>query len=336
MFGHYAIHPAGLMSALVTDVSLHRNWRPTGALPRCKNARQEKRFRILKMPDFILLGAVKAGTTSLFHYLGQHRQITMSRMNWPRYFHIESGEPDFQSRQRKYGNALLEQSVRRYRMMCNRRIPRTWEAYRAQWPKPETDVIFGEVSPTYLHDPAVAPAILRRLPKVKLLMVLRNPVERAYSHYLMDFREGWEREPDFGKVLREEPFGIDDFWWGARHNLRHGLYSQRVEEYLQLFPRDQIKILMHDDYRASAQNFLHDIFAFLGVDTGAEIDVAARHNVGVLRLHTKDPASGQTKRVEATPPSLPSKLKRELQDFFRPDVLRLQQLIGKDLTPWLQ
>ena len=288
------------------------------------------------MPDFIVLGAVKAGTTSLYHYLGQHPQIIMSRMNWPRYFHIENGEPDFRTRQQRYGNALLEESIGRYRMMCNRRIPRTWDAYQAQWPSPQTGVMHGEVSPTYLHDPAVAPGILRRLPKVKLLMVLRNPVERAYSHYVMDFREGWEREMDFGKVLSAEASRIDDFWWGARHNLRHGLYSQRVAEYLQLFPRDQIKILLHDDYKASAQNFLRNIFEFLGVDPDAEIDVTGRHNVGVVRFRTKDAASGQEKRIEAAPPSLPDQLRRELQDFFRHDILRLQQLIGKDLSSWMQ
>jgi len=133
---------------------------------------------------------VKAGTTSLYNYLDQHPKIQMSSWNWPRYFHVADGPPDFQSLSGRYGTALRAESEQRYALMCPPRIPRTIKQYEALWPGEESDLVRGEVSPTYLHDAEVCGRIFRRLPEARLLVVLRNPVERAYSHFVMDRRFG--------------------------------------------------------------------------------------------------------------------------------------------------
>ena len=285
------------------------------------------------MPDFIVIGAVKAGTTSLFHYLKQHPSIRMSAINWPRFFHVDGTAPDFESRQKSHGSELAEVSLKRYSNICNPRIPKTFEQYLSLWPKSVEEYCQGEVSPTYLHDPAVAPRILRRLPKVKLIVVLRQPVDRAYSHYIMDVRAGWEKELSFVKVIKEEPYKIDDFWWGHRHNIRHGLYTARVAEYLQLFHRDQLLFLRYEDLKNQPEIFFKRLFAFLQLDTSVSIDTSVKHNPGLL--HYRKEGSDTTDIHTMRPSELPNRFHGELTEFFRSDILALQDLIGQDLSDWL-
>jgi hypothetical protein len=118
------------------------------------------------MPDFIVIGAVKAGTTSLHHYLGQHPGIQMSLQNWPRFFHVDNPSPDFDKLKAKYGNSLLSESLWRYKLMCHPGIPKTFNAYKQMWPKHKKDQSHGEVSPTYLYDASVPAKIPNRLPNI--------------------------------------------------------------------------------------------------------------------------------------------------------------------------
>ncbi|NKB33208.1 MAG: hypothetical protein GKR91_08925 [Pseudomonadales bacterium] len=285
------------------------------------------------MPDFIVIGAVKAGTTSLYHYLGQHPAIQMSSVNWTRFFHVDGDPPDFKTKEKTYGTELLQSSVNRYKNMCNPRIPTSIEDYLSLWNSETEGHCLGEVSPTYLHDPAVAPRIHARFPKIKLIAVLRHPVDRAYSHFVMDAREGWEKEMDFRKVIANEPYQIDDFWWGKRHYLRHGLYSSRIAEYLQLFSRDQLLVLRYDELNSQPEQFFEKLFEFLGVDKKHEVDTSIKHNAGLLRYRKQGEDKNKLYKFRA--PELPSKFRSELTNFYREDIVKLQSLFGMDLSDWL-
>jgi hypothetical protein len=112
-------------------------------------------------------------------------------------------------------------------MVIPDRIPRDMQQYESLWAG--NTVIRGEVSATYLHDPGVCARIAARASETKLLIVLRAPVERAYSHFVMDRRKGWESIADFGTALDNEPDDTVNFWWGRRHYIRHGLYADIVK-----------------------------------------------------------------------------------------------------------
>ena len=288
------------------------------------------------MPDFIVIGAVKAGTTSLYHYLGQHPEIRMSRENWPRFFHVEGGEPDFDRLEATYGKALLAESQRRYRLMCHPGVPRTLEAYEAMWPAEDRPRLRGEVSPTYLHDAAVPERVRRRFPDVRLIAVLRQPAARAYSHYVMDVTKGWLPRENFADTLKREPVGVDEFWWGLRHCYRHGLYARSVARWIEIFGPRQMKICLYDDLAANPGQFVRDLFDFIGVDPDGAVDVRSRYNQSLMPA--PGPGKGEGEGGPATfvkAPPLQAEAHRLLTDLFRPEIMRLQELIGRDLSVWL-
>jgi len=309
-------------------------------------------------PSFIVLGAVKAGTTSLYNYLGQHPEIEMSNWNWPRYFHVADGAPNFASLEAQYGHEYRAESEGRYAMMIPDRIPRDMSQYESLWTG--NTAIRGEVSPTYLHDAGVCARIAARAPETKLLIVLRAPVERAYSHFVMDRRKGWESIADFGAALDSEPDDAENFWWGRRHYIRHGLYANVVKQYLETFPREQIKIMFYDDLVADSARYLREIFDFLGADANFVVDTSKRHNRGLVKrdtalarllyanfpgrqwLRRKLPDQTKTfvgkkltKTTHGSAEPLSGDLRARLVDRFRDDVRQLQPLVDRDLSSWI-
>lgn len=311
-------------------------------------------------PSFIVLGAVKAGTTSLYNYLGQHPEIQMSAWNWPRYFHVAAGTPNFADLSDRYGDTHRAESEGRYEMMFPARIPRSMEQYEALWPDTDATLVQGEVSPTYLHDPGVCAQIAARKPKTKLLIVLRNPVDRAYSHFVMDRRKGWEQIDNFGEALNKEPVHADNFFWGRRHYIRHGLYASIVEKYMESFSRDQIKIMFYEDLVRDPSAYLAEILDFIGVDPGFTIDTSTQHNKGVVKRNTPlsrilyadfpgrqfikrrlaGPAQASiskkiAKSTHATPGPMQPHVRQELAQIFAEDVHHLQSMVDRDLSSWV-
>lgn len=311
-------------------------------------------------PSFIVLGAVKAGTTSLYNYLDQHPQIQMSAWNWPRYFHVASGAPDFAKLAQRYGDTRRRESEGRFDMMFPARIPRSIEQYEALWPETDAARVEGEVSPTYLHDPDVCAEIAKRKPATKLIIALRNPVDRAYSHFVMDRRKGWEQIGDFGESLNEEPIQADNFFWGRRHYIRHGLYADAVERYRESFPRNQIKVVFYEDLVRDPAAYLAEILDFIGVDPAFPIDTSMRHNKGLVRHDTKltrflygsFPGRQFIKRVfsesaralisrrianatHAAAEPMQPQIRKRLISVFRDDIQKLQSMVDRDLSTWI-
>lgn len=269
------------------------------------------------MADFFVLGAVKAGTTSLHSYLKQHPLIEMSRQKWTRFFHVDGGEPDFDAIARRYGTSLLKESLVRFRMICNVRVPRDFESYMQQWDGAREGIIRGEISPTYMYDYSACRQIQSRFPNAKIILILREPVRRAISHYVMDYANHWVPDREFLTALRREPWQADEFWWGLRHYLRHGLYSRSLNCVQSVFEPQKTKIMLYDDMLASPSAFLDEITDFLEVDR-MKFDAAEWYNV-----------------APADKPLLNAKTIESLENFFRPDILRIQSMIDRDLSRWL-
>jgi len=313
-------------------------------------------------PTFIVIGAVKAGTTSLYHYLAQHPDIRMSQLNWPRFFHFDGSVPDFDALAAKYGPTYRLESEERFRLMCPPKVPRTIGDYESLWgPNPEERAL-GEISPTYLYDPAVPERIRIRLPNEKLIVILRNPVERAYSHFVMDVRNGWEEISDFAQALDREPMEIEDFWWGKRHYIRHGFYVNALQRFSRAFDSEQIKVLLYDDYQASPYEMLRVLFRYLGVDPSFKVDMSMRYNKGLLPVDThatrflrlRHPVKHLLlslfprklvlsfrqhiidKQSLTGAPSMTREIEQRLIETFRDDICCLQDLLKRDLANWLQ
>lgn len=195
---------------------------------------------------FFLVGAAKAGTTTVYHCLRQHPEIYI--------------QP--------------HKDVACY--FCERHgLPLSFEEFeRLLFDRRGDAAIVGDVCSDYLADPFAARKIARAFAAAKILIVLRNPADRAFSLYLWMIREGYEYLPSFGEALAAERLRLvrqlkdpalillckNDYLY-----FHSGLYSEQVRRYLEHFPREQILITLYDELRADPVAFMQRIYAFLGV-----------------------------------------------------------------------
>jgi hypothetical protein len=203
----------------------------------------------------------------------------------------------------------------------------------------------GEASTAYLQSPVAAQRIRRNVPEARIVALLRDPVERAHSHYWFARSLGNEPAPTFELALaREETQGK------AGPGLRHrqiGLYFQHLTRYFELFPRDQIKVCLYEDWRQSPHALLSDLYGFL--DVASDFVPAVRErNVTVTprvsRLHHLAIRSGNP-RIRALDrrlnvpararPAMNAETRARLRESYRGDIERLQELIDRDLGPWM-
>jgi len=298
-------------------------------------------------PGFIVIGAPKGGTTSLYHYLRQHPQIYMSVLKDSHFFLHDGGSPPMRG---------PSDSSREREMI------KTWPAHQKQFRAARPDQVTGEVGVRYLDSPAACRAIRRRLPDVRLIAILRQPVERAYSHYCMYRRNGSEPCATFEQALAAEPGRLQQGWFRGLHQ-ELGYYHRHLLPYFAHFPRDRICVLLYDDLKHDPQGLMRELFAFLGVDPDFEPDMSTRFNRAgeianpVLRWAW---AASRGLRSRATPlvpvrlrgrlvawianrpvtPRAPERLQEQtraaLLEAYREDILQLSGLIGRDLSHWLE
>jgi hypothetical protein len=294
------------------------------------------------MPNFFVIGAQKAGTTSLYHYLDQHPEVYMSPRKEPHFFEGM-------------------QSI--YRRPDRRLAPVTdLEDYRSLFRGVTDEKAIGEASTSYIYS-ARAPVLIRRsVPEAKIIAVLRNPADRAYSNYLHCVRGGSEPIASFAEALRAEEMRTRDNWAPLWYYKQKGFYYPQVKRYLDTFDASQVRIYLYDELRAKPFDVLRDIFGFLGADETFVPDLTVEHNTAGLprnkalyalakRLGTWNPAlkldslerflpTGSVRYIKgrffAKPPPFPAEVRRALIDSYREDILKLGDLIERDLSAWLE
>lgn len=260
------------------------------------------------LPNFIILGAAKAGTTALYHYLAQHPRIYLSPLKETNFFALEGEPPRFCGPgDHDYVNCL---SIT------------TLEGYAAQFAGVRDETAIGEASPLYLYSPKAVGRIRHYVPDARLIAFVRNPVDRAFSAFLHLVRD--EREPcrEFREALAAEEERIRAGWEHIWHYKRMGLYHEQLRRYYDVFPADRIKVFLYKDLRLEPRRTLREIFGFLQVDPVFVPDTSERYNVTNNLPPEKRPA-------------LLPEVRAELRAYFREDSLRLQDLIGRDLSHWL-
>lgn len=288
----------------------------------------------MPLPTFIVIGVAKAGTTSIYRYLDQHPDIYMYPEKGTNYFGYEDaldwkwwaeGEPA---------------NLRHFRA-------KSFEEYEAAFAGASGECAVGEVSPQYFRSPRAAQRIREALPDVKLIASLRNPAERAFSGFLMRTRRG-----------ESVTSAYEELTPSASH-VKESFYYERLKRYFDAFPRDQLKIVLFDDFRRDAPRVVSDLFEYIGVDPTFHADTTPKHNpanlprsriANRLLYHPRAirtakaalPASAHSLAKRARqltlrkPPTLPDDLRARLLGIYREDILKLQELLRQDLSGWLE
>jgi hypothetical protein len=298
------------------------------------------------LPDFIIIGAPKAGTTALYRYLGTHPDIYMTPVKEPRYMAFPGRRPDYRGNAaRAFNNAVVWRSEEYSRLFDGRRHEKA----------------AGEASPLYLWSEEAPQTMLRLVPHAKLIAILRDPVSRAYSHFCHNRRLGREPHAAFRAALDAEADRIADGWNPNFEYRGRGLFGRQIARYLDRFPREQLLILLQDDLKKRPAETLASVCRFVDVDDRFAFDTSTRHNVTagmprrvwlsqlfVAESGLKDVARKVVPKpvrdvlfeklykpnLEPTPPLDPA-IRLSLRADFRDDVLLLQNLIGRDLSAWL-
>lgn len=301
----------------------------------------------MPMPDFLIIGAPKSGTTSLYFYLQQHPQIYMSVHKEPCFFIADSAS--------ELPSSLPPGSVWRSRS--------PHAAYEQLFASVPSEQIAGEASTQYLSS-SVAPRLIHtHIPQARLVAILRQPVDRAYSQYLHNRRNGIEPLSTFQQALQAEDarrhkqtVPLDVFY------KQSSMYVPQIQRYLALFPREQIRFYLYDDLRHDPQGVVRDLFEFLGVDDTFRPDMSEQYNVSgvpknrflfnlanrrspplvrlVLRAIGSDYTLLRIKQVilrglQQPAPRLNRQFRQELTREFHDDILCLQELLQRDLSMWL-
>lgn len=301
-------------------------------------------------PNFLVIGAGKSGTTSLYEYFNQHPEMFMSPVKETNFFALEGEtikEQDNSTEQTEHYPWAISNET----------------DYTNLFSAVNTEKAIGEVSPMYLYNEKAPRAIQARIPEAKIIVILRQPAERLYSRYMHLVREGREPSPHFNDALNR-----DSIWWRRNDLVTEGFYGKYLKRYLETFSRHQIKVVLYDDFRSRQQETLRELYTFLGVSalnigkatveqnksgkiknqflnqvigqrspiiSGARKAMprfvkGLRKNSAVNGLLTKM----RNSNLEKAP--LSASLKRQItNEIYRDDILLLEHLIGKDLGHWL-
>lgn len=292
----------------------------------------------MTLPNFIVIGAAKAGTTALYWYLAEHPAIFMSPVKETNYFAFGT---DAQGHW-LYGDPEHHQ------------FPiRSQSQYEALFAEAGNATAIGEASPIYLECPQAAARIRSLIPDARLICALRHPVDRAYSDYLMFLRSQGRRLEPTRELVPSAPWAQRDSRW-----MQLGKYYQQLSRYYEAFPGERISPFLFDDLKPSPAGVMQRLYGFLGVDPAFVPDFDTPHNFGGMpanwfleRLFTNRAIRAAVEpwisrravnfvrhmrtRNMRKAPALPLDLKRELTVPFRDDILRTSDLIGRSLEHWL-
>lgn len=304
------------------------------------------------LPNFLIVGTAKAGTSSIYHYLKRHPEVFMSPIKEPMFFVREK----------------LEKPIRFLKLSTN--LVQDWSSYVRLFEKVNNEKAIGEASPHYLYyyDTAI-PEIKKHLKKdIKIIIILRNPIERSLSAYIHLVRDNREHL-SFQKALEEE---------GKRRTSNNytmlyfyksvSLYYEQVRAYLENF--SQVKICLFDDLENDPLGLMKGLCKFLEVDSSFVMDLSIKYNISgipksklihnfitkpniiksllkpmVKALILSDKRSALIERIKSRnlrnlrnlkESEMKQETKQYLLEVYTENILMLQGLIKRDLSNWLR
>jgi hypothetical protein len=239
--------------------------------------------------DFIVPGAQKSGTTALHYFLQKHPQITLG----------DRQEMHFFDNDEFFAREAID-----------------YEPLHQHFPPVARAVIAGECTPYYLHYKPAMERIWNYNPRIKLLILLRNPIDRAFAHWNMQRFKGRELL-DFLDAVKAEPNRVAENPVQARRfsYVGRGFYSEQLERVFKFFPREQVKLIKFDRFRDNNRETLNSVFEFLGVKPLPRIRSKNRNVVPYERAMT-------------------SEERKRLYEIFADEIVRLERILGWDCSDW--
>lgn len=291
------------------------------------------------LPNFIIAGAARSGTTSLYHYCAEHPDVFMSRVKETNYF---SSNP--------YGF--------------------TARSYARLFEGSESASAVGEASPSYLYDDQ-APTVLREvLPTCKFIVILREPVDRLVSDFFYSRSWGSNLDVEFSTFVSACLSGEGAQRQGFVPALmaKKGMYARQVQRYFDLFTPERVFVRLYDELRSDPVGLIMDLYDFIGVDSTFVPELKQVHNANaepVFPMLSRIVRRSRRLEYRFINPLLPSAMhgsltnsvlslnrrrrskvdasravsqedRDRLQDFYRDDILALERVIGRDLGAWLE
>lgn len=297
------------------------------------------------LPNFFIVGAARSGTTSLDRYISQHPEVYITPKKETHFFTDGHFPPCSGPGDDRLSKLLI----------------RDEDEYAQLFTGVSGAKAIGESSAFYLCFTDTAERIAKTIPDAKIIIILREPVERAYSAYMFMVRDGRETLEFVEGLNREEERkqkGFEPIWWYKEL----GLYYKQVKHYLDVFGKRRVKVLLYDELFANPEGELRDVFTFLGVREDVSIDTSVRYNVSgspksrkfynLLDNFIYNP-SFLEKRIKSLVPQhlrtawaskiigmsvehvpLDDAVGAELKAYFAEDVRRLEDLLHRDLLGW--
>jgi hypothetical protein len=302
-----------------------------------------------RLPQFVIAGAPKAGTTALHGALATHPGLYLSPVKEPKYY-MTDGRPPRRSDQRGPGDAHSagEWIWRR-------------EDYLALFDGAPPGAVRGESTPFYFYDRAAQARLAADVPAVLVVVVVRDPVDRAYSNWVHLRADGLEPEADFLAAVRKEEERIAAGWAPFWHYRGLSRYGAQLRDLLRHLPRQQVFLLRYRELVDSPRATLDRVSAFLGVAPGVAHTVApenvkpyvpdTRHyrllaplvragaELGahlpprVWRQVSRPLVAGLHSR-HASRPHLPAEARREVLEPLLEDIALLEDLTGRSFADW--
>jgi Sulfotransferase domain len=270
--------------------------------------------RLRLLPDFIIIGTQRGGTTSLYYYLVEYAGIASALHKEVHFF-----------------DDHFEQGMRWYRAQ----FPTATQKYLVEHVG-KRQFMTGESSPYYLFHPRIPERVAAALPAVKLIVLLRNPVDRAYSHHWLSTHEGHERLP-FEKAIRCEEERLrgdlekmleDEHYESYNHRhyayLSRGIYVEQLRNWMHYFPREQFLILKSEDLYQNPVTVTKQTLEFLGLASSV---LSTKNEFKQYR----EPVPKGYKNSEK-PPKVDQELRKDLLAYFKPYNQQLYEFLGQDFA----
>lgn len=283
--------------------------------------------------DFFIVGAPKAGTTSLYHYLSEHPETDMSILKEPNYF----SEKSIKDNDLYYKSYPIKKLSRYHSLFKN------------------NNLIKGEASVSYLYYKDVAKSIKAYNSSARIIIMLRDPIERAFSHYLMDFRLGLINDTFENIIFQKSNLSNSKTYF--QQYVKLGEYTNQIKRYFNEFPSEQILVVDYDDFKNKTSDVVKKVYKFLKIDINFSPELNNKHNARfivnnrllkflfskiiirkVMNLIFPKFIKSFIKNqfFNNKPPILLSSSRLYLQQYFKKDVENLSNFLQKDYSKWIK
>ncbi|MAM86249.1 MAG: sulfotransferase [unclassified Hahellaceae] len=318
---------------------------PTGSAYLVKHG--EAKLVMESLPNFLIIGAAKSGTTSLADYLNQHPDVFIPPFKEPNYFALDQED--------LYPPGPVDPRIA-FRLLYSRSIV-DYDSYQSVYAEAPERKATGDASVRYLYYPHASERIKEHIPNARLVIMLREPVARLYSHYCMNVQ--YQLEPlALLPALDAEEERKENKWGWDWHYKSVSMYSEQIARYYEKFDREQIKVFLYDDFVNNPLSVYSEICQHIGVDNNFMPDMSARGKVAIRPrnlmvgrlLYWPNPFKTVLRKA-LTPsafisvfnfierknfipaPKIDQSQWRSLTTLFKDDVIQLEEVLGRQI-PW--